>query len=465
MFFKIIISNYNNMAYVKKCLDSILNQTFQDFKIIVVDDISTDFSDKLCELYSRRYSDKIIYHQLTTKGYAGACRNWGIDYNLKSQYTWFIDSDDWLYDENVLENIYDNIIEYDYPDIVRCSYINYYSEKNQKLDILTTDKNKLHTSGCAPWKNVFKSEFNVKFLENRAKNNDVIWFYRLFDKINFDKISVVKSACIVYNRENPISCQNALSQKLSLTCINSELQLVDDLKNENFETEFSKKGAIRCININSNLYKEKITYDEFKKYSYVISIDENRYRLFNQIFLKKHIPSPLLSIGSTDRSLTSIQNCAKSHLNIVKLAYEKNMPYVFIFEDDAYPCKDIYNKFERYLSCIPKDAKLILFGWSSHSKRNPQCFSKLYNKITSIISGAHSYVIFKDAYSQYIDYMTNNNNAKADNEIFQIINHSYVINYPLFIQYSKQKSMNKHIGYIYYGDHIIPPENFEEIQL
>ena len=44
------------MAYLKKCLDSILEQTFQDFKIVVVDDMSTDGSDMLAEAYARKFS-------------------------------------------------------------------------------------------------------------------------------------------------------------------------------------------------------------------------------------------------------------------------------------------------------------------------------------------------------------------------------------------------------------------------
>ena len=63
VFFKIVIPNYNNMAYIKKCLDSILDQTFQDFKIVIVDDLSTDLSDKFCEMYAEKYPNKIIFKQ------------------------------------------------------------------------------------------------------------------------------------------------------------------------------------------------------------------------------------------------------------------------------------------------------------------------------------------------------------------------------------------------------------------
>ena len=52
VFFKIVVVNYNNIAYIKRCIESILNQTFKDFKMIVVDDISSDYSDKLAKMYA-----------------------------------------------------------------------------------------------------------------------------------------------------------------------------------------------------------------------------------------------------------------------------------------------------------------------------------------------------------------------------------------------------------------------------
>ena len=61
VFFKIIIPNYNNIQFIKECLDSILNQTFTDYKIVIVDDQSTDCSDKVCEVYAKNNPDKIVY--------------------------------------------------------------------------------------------------------------------------------------------------------------------------------------------------------------------------------------------------------------------------------------------------------------------------------------------------------------------------------------------------------------------
>ena len=133
VFFKIIVTNYNNMAYIKKCLDSIISQTFQDYKVVIVDDISTDMSDKFCEMYARMHPDKIIFKQLKKKGYAGAARNAGLDYPIDCQYIIFVDSDDWLYDNDVLHQMHETIMK-SKSDIklIKTSMLHFYGQGNQR---------------------------------------------------------------------------------------------------------------------------------------------------------------------------------------------------------------------------------------------------------------------------------------------------------------------------------------------
>lgn len=108
VFLKIVIPNYNNKPYIRKCLDSILNQSFQDFHIIVVDDLSTDGSDKICEDYMYRFPQKVTLIRADKKGHEGGCRNIGMSYpNITSDYTYFVDGDDELYDNTVLDSIYE----------------------------------------------------------------------------------------------------------------------------------------------------------------------------------------------------------------------------------------------------------------------------------------------------------------------------------------------------------------------
>ncbi len=88
--FSIIIPVYNNNDYLCDCVDSILSQTFKDYEIILIDDGSTDGSEKLCDDYARQ--EQITAYHIGNKGVSHA-RNKGIE-EAKGEYIWFVDSDD-----------------------------------------------------------------------------------------------------------------------------------------------------------------------------------------------------------------------------------------------------------------------------------------------------------------------------------------------------------------------------------
>lgn len=98
--FSIIIPVYNVEKYLHKCLESILDQTYDDYEIILVDDGSTDSSGKICDEYARKYPNVHVYHQVN-KGQASA-RNAGVR-NAHGEYLWFVDSDDVIIKKNALE--------------------------------------------------------------------------------------------------------------------------------------------------------------------------------------------------------------------------------------------------------------------------------------------------------------------------------------------------------------------------
>ena len=107
---------YNVEAYLRKCLDSIMNQTFKDFEVIMVDDGSTDNSFMICQEYVARDNRFKLFHQ-ENKGNGGA-RNTCLKYMHGEFITW-IDSDD-VVDNNYLERLLEVQAETG-ADIVRCS--------------------------------------------------------------------------------------------------------------------------------------------------------------------------------------------------------------------------------------------------------------------------------------------------------------------------------------------------------
>lgn len=91
----VIVPVYKVEPYLRRCVDSILAQTFTDFELILVDDGSPDYCGVICDEYAQKDSRVHVIHQ--ENGGLSAARNAGIDYCLKnkeSQYLTFIDSDD-----------------------------------------------------------------------------------------------------------------------------------------------------------------------------------------------------------------------------------------------------------------------------------------------------------------------------------------------------------------------------------
>lgn len=91
--FSFIVPVYNVESYLERCLDSLLDQTYDNFEIICVNDGSTDSSLKILNDYSAKYSKIHIVSQ-ENKG-LGEARNTGVKY-VTGNYIWFIDSDDWI---------------------------------------------------------------------------------------------------------------------------------------------------------------------------------------------------------------------------------------------------------------------------------------------------------------------------------------------------------------------------------
>ena len=98
--FSVIIPVYNVEKYLQECLKSILEQTYNNYEIILVDDGSTDSSGKICDEYAQKYPNIHTYHQVN-QGQSVA-RNMGVK-KAEGEYIWFVDSDDVIIKRDALE--------------------------------------------------------------------------------------------------------------------------------------------------------------------------------------------------------------------------------------------------------------------------------------------------------------------------------------------------------------------------
>lgn len=123
----IIIPNYNYEHTIEKCLNSIANQTYYNYEVIFVDDMSTDNSVEIAKEFAEYMPIKII--QLKQKRLNGGARNEAyLHLSDDVDYVYYVDSDDWLYDNTVLEKINNKL--QGQPDVL---FVGMASYKNNKL--------------------------------------------------------------------------------------------------------------------------------------------------------------------------------------------------------------------------------------------------------------------------------------------------------------------------------------------
>lgn len=128
MRFSVLIPVYNTEKYLDECLQSVLDQTYQDFEVILVDDGSTDNSPQICDDYQAKYPEVIrVLHQQNSGQLLSRIN---AIYAAHGDYCIFLDSDDLLVD-NALETLHEQIISQLSPDMI--TYLFYY-DRDGKLE-------------------------------------------------------------------------------------------------------------------------------------------------------------------------------------------------------------------------------------------------------------------------------------------------------------------------------------------
>lgn len=126
----IVVPVYNVEKYLKKCIESIQNQTFENIEIILVDDGSTDMSAKICDNFASIDSRVRVFH--LKNGGVSKARNYGMDKAI-GKYIMFCDSDDYV-NESWCETLYHYIKLYPNSWVGTGLYrVNYYDKSEQKI--------------------------------------------------------------------------------------------------------------------------------------------------------------------------------------------------------------------------------------------------------------------------------------------------------------------------------------------
>lgn len=208
----IIVPVYNVEEYLKQCLDSILEQTYHNWELILVNDGTTDSSGQICQEYAEKDA-RIRYFEKENGGLSDA-RNYGIE-QAQGEYLTFVDSDDFL-DASHLSILYNALVNND-ADISIANYTNYqtstatfylhtfgdYYEKiytSEELidDLSILERNDLSFSTI--WGSLYKkSVFSFLRFPKGVIGEDVALIYKIYTQV--DKIVYVHKDTYIY-REN-----------------------------------------------------------------------------------------------------------------------------------------------------------------------------------------------------------------------------------------------------------------------
>lgn len=171
----VIVPNYNHAPYLKQRIDSILNQTFQDFELILLDDCSTDNSREVLLTYNEHPKVSLVLFNEQNSGTAFKQWNKGIGL-AKGEYIWIAESDDWAENE-FLEKLIGEIERN--PNVgLAYTFTSYISAKGEQLwDISETGKTKLFSGA---------DYIRTKLLINNSICNvsTALFKRNLFDSIN-----------------------------------------------------------------------------------------------------------------------------------------------------------------------------------------------------------------------------------------------------------------------------------------
>lgn len=247
----VIVPVYNVEKYIRKCLESLVNQTLGEIQVIIVDDGSTDSSATIVKEYIETFP-KMQYYKKENGGLSDA-RNYGLQY-ATGAYIAFLDSDDYV-EENMYERMYEKAKK-ENSDMVECNFYWQYSKK-KKVDIgerYAGKKEMLEKARVMAWNKLYKREILEQGKAQFPKGlqyEDIGFFYLLIPYI--ESVSFVKEPLVHYvqRKKSIINTQNEKAKDV-ITVLN---QVLDSYKEHKwYDTyrevlEYSYTRILLCSSI------------------------------------------------------------------------------------------------------------------------------------------------------------------------------------------------------------------------
>lgn len=236
----VIIPIYNAESILRRCLDSILAQTFTDFECLLIDDGSKDRSGEICDEYARKDSRVKVFHK--ENGGVSSARNVGLD-NARGEWVTFVDSDDWT-GERLLSNLISHTNNNPNVELVisfsEYIFSNGHREENYNarmvdkanFQILFSEYDMSWHTG--PWAKLYCKQVidskNLRFSENMNIGEDAVFFYSYLSQI--DGLYVSSDTDYKYNVDTEGSLtKRVFSLKSEMSGCHRIIDAVDNLLN------------------------------------------------------------------------------------------------------------------------------------------------------------------------------------------------------------------------------------------
>lgn len=298
----IIVPVYNVESYIGNCIQSLLEQTYENIEVILINDGSIDKSGIICEEYMARDARISVLHQNNLG--VSAARNKGINI-ARGDYIGFVDADDYVepdmyeYLLSLCQNFHVKIAQcdrmytyktYDKREIVK--------NKKEKLRIIDCET-ALHELLCSKdvrsslWSKLYKKELfdNVRLDTQLTAGEDLIVNYQLIKKTN--RIVVSNRKCYFYYQRKGSCTTGALNEKIYKSIIQTK-NYSEMEKSIKLKKSWTFNIAVKSINyLRRGIIQNKLEhFDELRKYivdANGVLLQPLKYRVKNDRFIQLHI--------------------------------------------------------------------------------------------------------------------------------------------------------------------------------
>lgn len=274
----VIVPVYNTEKYLRRCIDSVLAQTYADFELLLIDDGSKDKSGEICDEYAQKDARVRVFHK--ENGGVSSARNLGLD-NARGEWVAFVDSDDYI-EENYLKSFEGNLdADLVVGNMIICeagkspSDIDAHIVPGKYCPIQSVLKGNLtKTVFCAPWGKLFRNDGirDLRFDVGMTICEDTKFVYNYIAKAKDMRIlSTDEASHYVYMYPSIPSIEKyQMSVESSVYCLLSMEKAYQEVGvyDRRFELIYVQECYERCAKDMANNYRLWYGNKEVKALSY-----------------------------------------------------------------------------------------------------------------------------------------------------------------------------------------------------